>query len=194
MNRYFRNAGLCLLAAAALVLAACASGPQVSSEADPGADFSRYRSFAFYSPLAIEGEGYASITGERIKAAVRAQMEARGYAYDPQSPDLWVNVNAYLQEKTDVVTMPDVGYDYYYRYRGGYVAVPTWRDRTEVRRYTEGTLNIDLVDVQARRLVWEGVAVGRASGKATQAERGARIDAAVAEIFAQYPHRAGAAR
>ena len=59
------------------------------------------------------------------------------------------------------------------------------------RQYTEGTLNIDLVDRQKNRLVWEGIAVGRIA-KLKPEERAARIDATMAEIFARYPYRAGA--
>nr|WP_231732455.1 MULTISPECIES: DUF4136 domain-containing protein [Stenotrophomonas] len=97
-----------------LLLAACASTPRVASQADPSADFSRYRSFAFFSPLALEQHGYTTITSNRIRAAVRTQMESRGYVFDEANPDLWVNLNAYLQDKTQVTTMPEVDYDYYY--------------------------------------------------------------------------------
>jgi len=191
MARHARIPGRSLLLAFVLLLAACATGPRISSEVDPQADFGRYRSFAFYSPLAIEAQGYSTPTSSRIKAAARAQMEARGYAYDPASPDLWVNLNAYLRERQDVTTMPEVDYAFYYSYRArSYVAVPYWRDRTDVRRYTEGTLNVDLVDARQNRLVWTGVAVGHASRAATPEERGAKIDAAMADIFARYPYRA----
>lgn len=191
--RTSRAAGWGLLALAALLLAACASGPRISSEADPSADFSRYRTFAFYSPLAVEAHGYSTPTSTRIRQAARAQMEARGYVYDERQPDLWVNLNAYLQERTDVTSIPEVDYDYYYSYRArSYVAVPYWRDRTNVRRYTEGTLNVDLVDARQNRMVWTGVAVGRASRNSSPIERGTQIDAAMADIFAQYPHRAAA--
>lgn len=191
MARFARSAGRWMMAAGVLLLAACATGPRITSDADPSADFARYRSFAFYSPLAIEAQGYATLTSGRTKDAARAQMEARGYVYDAASPDLWVNLNAYMQEKTDVVTMPEVDYDYYYSYRARrYVSVPYWRDRTEVYRYTEGTLNVDLVDAKQNRLVWTGVAVGRV-GRTKPEERGAKIDAAIADIFLRYPYRAG---
>jgi len=189
--RTSRIAGWGLLALAALLLAACATGPRISSEADPSADFSRYRTFAFYSPLAIESQGYSTPTSTRIRQAARAQMEARGYVYDEREPDLWVNLNAYLQERTDVTTFPEVDYDYYYSYRArSYVAVPYWRDRTSVRNYTEGTLNVDLVDARQNRMVWTGVAVGRASRSSSPAERATQIDGAMADIFASYPYRA----
>ncbi len=191
MARFARNAGRLMMAAAVLLLASCATGPRVTSDVDPSANFGQYRSFAFYSPLAIEGQGYATLTSGRTKDAARRQMESRGYVYDETSPDLWVNLNAYMQEKTDVVNTPEVDYDYYYSYRARrYVAIPTWRDRTDVYKYTEGTLNVDLVDAKQNRLVWTGVAVGRV-GRTKPEERGAKIDAAVAEIFLRYPYRAG---
>ncbi len=181
--------GLCVLA-----IAGCATGPRISSEVDPEADFGSYRTFGFYAPLALEKEGYATPTTDRIKAAARAQLESRGYVYAAEQPDLWVNLNAYMQEKTSVTSIPTVDYNYYYSYRArSYFAVPYWRDQTEVRNYTEGTLNVDLVDRRKNRLVWEGIAVGRIA-KLKPEERAARIDATMAEIFARYPYRAGAAR
>jgi hypothetical protein len=181
--------GLCVLA-----LAGCATGPKITSEADPEADFGSYRTFGFYAPLALEKEGYATPTTDRIKAAARAQLESRGYVYAAEQPDLWVNLNAYMQEKTSVTSFPTVDYNYYYSYRArSYFAVPYWRDQTEVRNYTEGTLNVDLVDRRKNRLVWEGIAVGRIA-KLKPEERAARIDATMAEIFARYPYRAGAGK
>lgn len=180
--------GICVL-----LLAGCATGPQITSEADPEADFGSYRTFGFYAPLALEKEGYATPTTDRIKAATRAQLESRGYAYTPEQPDLWVNLNAYMQQRTDVTSFPTVDYNYYYSYRArSYFAVPFWHDETHVRQYTEGTLNVDLVDRRKNRLVWEGIAVGRVA-KLKPEERAVRIDSTLAEIFARYPYRAGSA-
>ena len=175
---------------AMVLLAGCASGPQVSSEADPSADFSRYRTFGWYQPLAIEDKGYATPTTEQVKSAVRREMEARGYTFEPKAPDLMVNLNAYMRERTDVSSIPTVDYNYYYSYRaGGYLAVPFWRDRTSVRQYTEGTLNVDLVDRERHLRVWEGIAVGRMARLSPQ-DRAERIDSTVAEIFQQFTYRA----
>lgn len=188
-----RRFAVAVLGVLVLLLAACASGPRITSEADPEADFGSYRTFGFYTPLALEKEGYATPTTDRIKAATRAQLESRGYTYTTQQPDLWVNLNAYMQERTDVTSYPTVDYSYYYSYRSrAYFAVPYWRDQTQVSKYTEGTLNVDLVDRQKNRLVWEGIAVGRIA-KLKPAERAARIDSTLAEIFARYPYRAGSA-
>jgi Domain of unknown function (DUF4136) len=181
------------IAAFVLLLAACASsGPRITSQADPQADFGTYRTFAFYAPLALESGGYATPTSERIKAATRAQMESRGYVYRADQPDVLVNINGNLQERTDVSTVPSMDYARYYGYRGrGMYAVPVWTEQTRVSQYTEGTLNIDLVDRAQNRLVWEGIAVGRVNKNVKPEERAVRIDAAVADIFAKFPYRAG---
>ena len=179
--------GLFMLA----LLAGCATGPRISTEADPEADFARYRTFAFYSPLAIEKDGYSSAASERMKASARAQMEALGYQYSDK-PDLWLNINAYTERRTDVSSYPTVDYGYYYSYRHrAYFAVPYWNERTQVYRYTEGTMNVDLVDARQKRLVWEGVAVGRVANMRPE-QRAQRVNSTIAEIFANYPHRAGA--
>lgn len=175
----------------ALLLSACATGPRISSDTDPQADFADYRTYGFYSPLAVEPKGYATPSSSLMKTAVRREMQARGYVYDESTPDLWVNINAYISERQDVVSVPEMSLGYYYNYRANaYFAVPFWSERTNVRRYREGTLNVDLVDARGKRLVWEGVAVGRVS-RLKPVEREQRINSTIAEIFAAYPHRAG---
>ena len=193
MNATRRTAAWIVALCAALVLAGCATGPRISTEADPRADFASYRTWAFYDPLAVEAYGYETATSEIVKRVVSREMEARGYAYDAEDPDLWVNVNAYMQRRTDVSSIPTVDHAYYYSYRHrAYFAVPFWHDRTHVRRYTEGTMNVDLVDARQNRLVWEGIAVGRVTNMTVE-NREQRIRQAIGEIFARYPHRAGAA-
>ncbi len=168
------------------LLAGCATGPRITAEADSSADFSAYRTFGFYAPLAMEKDGYATPTSEAIKAAARTQMEARGYVFVTENPDLWVNINTYIEERTDVYTTPTVDYGYYYSYRHGYVLVPYWTEQTNVTRFSEGTMNIDVVDAAQNRLIWEGIAVGRIP-KLKPEERNAKISAAVAEIFQRFP-------
>jgi hypothetical protein len=187
MNRFPRLLMLLLVA----LLAACASSPRITSDTDPSADFSRYRTFAFYDPLAVESKGYTTPSSTLMRAAARREMEARGYVYNESAPDLLVNINAYLEEKADIHGgYAPMFYGSYYGYRGPYWGGPYWGDYPHVHEYTEGTMNVDLVDAELRRLVWEGIAVGRISRMAP-AERAARIQGTMAEIFAHFPHRAG---
>ncbi len=181
---------LALLLLVAL-LAGCATGPRITTDTDPAADFASYRTFAFYDPLAVETKGYATPSSQRMKSAARREMESRGYVYDEAKPDLLVNINAYINERQDVISTPQLQFRTYYNYRyNSYVQSAFWTDRTDVYNYSEGTLNIDLVDALRKQLVWEGIAVGRMANT-KPAQRDTRIDSTIGEIFAQYPHRAG---
>jgi hypothetical protein len=178
-----------LLLAVVVGLAGCATGPTVTADYDRSANFASYRTFGFYSPLGTDRSGYQSLITQTIKSAVRAELESRGYLYTEDTPDLLVNFNAKLARQTEVSQMPASPMYYGYR-RGFYGGWGGYAYETRVDQYTEGTLNIDIVDPKRQQLVWEGVAVGRVTKK-TQEERQAAIRAAVAEVFAQYPFRAG---
>lgn len=57
---------------------------------------------------------------------------------------------------------------------------PIFEER--VTQYTEGTLNIDLIDNKTNRLLWEGIAVDRVNEN-TYDNLEAKINEAVALIF-----------
>lgn len=171
-----------------LCLGACATPrPEVRTQTNPAADFSSFRSFAFYSPLGTDkSSGYNSILSQHLKTAAREALETRGYRYDEQKPDLLVNFGFLVQDRTNTVSMPSTTY---YRTRSGrYVPWTTYDDM--VFQYRESTLNIDLVDARQKQVVWEGFAatqLGDTSGANLERE----THETVMEIFAHYPYRAG---
>jgi len=59
--------------------------------------------------------------------------------------------------------------------------------------YTQGTINVDMVDTQRKQMVWEGVAVGEVT-KEHLKNRDAAIDKAMTQIFAKFPFQAGTAQ
>lgn len=188
-----RSARCLLMACLLALLAACATGPAVRTDHDPEADFARYRTWAFYQPIAMEASGYSTYLTDRIKADIRRGMEGHGYVYDAASPDLRVNFQGIVQEKTNIYSVPRSDYQVFYSYRArSYVAVPYWYDDTVVNNYREGTLTVDMVDAARNRLVWTGAAIGRVTRKSPE-ERAQEADVAIAEIFLRYPYRAGSA-
>ena len=174
------------------LLAACASGPTVKSDYDHQANFAQYQTFGYMSPLGTDKAGYNTLLTERLKSAARGQMEMRGYTYSATNPDLLLNFGAKLQQQTEVTPgMAPMGP--YYGYRAGfYGGWPGYGWGDDVYQYTEGTLNIDLVDARRKQLVWEGVAVGEVQNP-DSANTSQNVDKAVAQIFAKYPFRAGVA-
>jgi len=174
----------------ALSLAGCASGPSVQIMSDPQANFASYRTFGFAQPLGTDRNGYKSQVSSALMTAARREMEARGFVYSAQQPQLLVNFNAALADRVRVNTTPEpvmgVGVGYY-GYRGGlYTPYPVYQDRTTVTEYKEGTLNVDIADVASQRLIWEGVVTKKMDSKAYE-NIGATIDSAVAAAFAKFP-------
>jgi hypothetical protein len=175
-----------------LAFAGCASNTSVRTISDPDANLASYRTFAYFEHLGTDHAQYASIVSERLKAATTRELQARGFRLVDSEPDLLVNFSGHLQDKVRVTQTPTrdpflrpAGFGGYYGYRNGlYATFP--RYETDVSEYTEGTLNVDLVDARAKRLVWEGVGV-RAVNRKTAENIGPALDETVAAIFAKFP-------
>jgi hypothetical protein len=178
-----------LLVAALLVLTGCASGPEVRVDSDPSVDITAYRSFAFFEPLATDNAGYSTLITARLKDASRREMEARGYVYDAVKPDLLLNFQLNVQERTDVRSSPaaGVGYGGYYGYRS-YGAWASYPMDVDTVHYKVGTLNIDVVDGARRTLVWQSVAEGRIKKEAIK-NPGPAVDNAVVLLMADFPSK-----
>ncbi len=187
--------------AAALLIATlmtgCASSPKIRSDFDHNATFSQYHTYNFYMDAGPESTNYQSLFSQYMLTAITKEMDARGYEKS-DDPDLLVNFNAVLRDKTKITTRPaPVSYRGYYGYRGGYY--DPWfgyshssATETHVSEYTEGTVNIDLVDAKKQKLIWEAVAVGRVREETLRNLEQA-VTEAVPRFFETYPFRAGEA-
>jgi len=174
------------------LITACASTTNIKSDYDHSVNFSKYKTYGYYSPMGIENPNYSSLLGQMFRDAIDAQMLTRGYIKS-DNPDLLFNVSARLEDKTKVTTTsnPAMYGGGYYGYRGGMYA--PWggygyATTTNVSQYTEGTVNIDMVDPKLKRMLWEGVAIGRVKEKNKNLRED--IMTGVAEMFKDYPFRA----
>ena len=180
-----------LLAAAALVLGGCASGPDVRSDYDRSADFGKYRTFGFVAQAGTDNGDTRSLVTMMLQNAAAQQMEARGYRRS-DNPDLVINFKGQLEEKVDVESTPAPYYGPGWGYGGWYGAPFGGWGATEVttRRYNVGTLVMDVVDREKRQVVFQGVISGVVT-KEMQQNRQEAITRAVARLFEQYPFVAG---
>lgn len=184
-NPYFRSSYL-LLVAAALIATGCASTPNTFANADPGTDFGQFKTYGFYEQLATDKDGYESMESNFLKVAVAQQLDQRGLSYS-EDPDLLVNFYIHSEEKIRSRSVPTTSV--YYDYRDPYfydpfMAYPTYE--TRIDQYTMGTLNIDVVDAKAKKLVWEGMISGRITDSdLSNLEK--TIDDAVAAIMEKFP-------
>src|SRR5687767_12170352 len=112
----FAAAGLTL----AVLIAGCAttSAPNSRVDYDKGADFSVYRTFGFPKETGTDRGGYSTLVTSYFKSSVTTALEARGYKYSEEKPDLLVNFFMNTRERTEI--RPNPGADFgYYGYRDG---------------------------------------------------------------------------
>jgi hypothetical protein len=133
--------------ASAFLFLSCSS-MSVRTDYDRDADFGAYKTFSWL-PMKNHSEGRNpldnKLTEARIKRAIEREMTAKGYVYKPEGAvDLRI---AYFIGTRKIVRVDHYGY----RWWGG-------PRRTEVTRYREGTLVIDLINTGTDQLVWRGSA------------------------------------
>jgi hypothetical protein len=190
-------ARMILIAATALLLGACASGPpkpDVDYKADY--DFSKVRSVAFYADSGtVEGDNPLQLSDfqkDRINSAISHALDQKGFILvdDPAAADMLVSWHLVTQFKTDIQTHDSgVSMGWYHGYNR-YSMYNCWScmgPRTEVtsRNYTEGTFIVDMIDPDLQRSVWRSVIHSRINGK--QARDQSEYNAAAAAIFAAFP-------
>ena len=174
-------------------LAGCASKAKLRSDYDHSADFSAYKTWNFFEDAGPDYAGYESLFTQYMLEAITLEMDKRGYVKS-DNPDLLVNFNAYVQDKTKVSQTsapPPMGG--YYGYRGGHYGAwggYGYGTQTHVSQYTEGTFNIDIVDAKKEQLVWETVGVGRITDDVRENLHQKVMDG-VPRFFELYPFVAG---
>jgi len=185
---------LAVCSVALAMLAGCATTrtPDIHVNQAPDANFSSYGSFGFPEQTGTDRGGYSTLVTSYFKAAVRDQMEQRGYRYVDENPDLLVNFYAKVHERTEVRPDPSYSAAYgYYGYRYGlYSAWPLYDDAVRTVTYPVGTANIDVVDAHKKQMIWEGVAQGVVSDEDMDHPQQS-IVRVVTQLFARYPGRAG---
>ena len=169
-----------------LLMAACASGPRITTNTNPGTDFASFSTYNFMQPLGTDrANGVQTPLSGMLTDAMSREMSNRGYRRS-DNPDLLINFFVNTEERMDVRQVPTSSSFHGYR-RGRY---STWGStRTEVRQYTQGTLAIDLVDASQNMLAWEGIAQQRL-GRNTREISQEQINDVVHQTMAEFTHRA----
>jgi len=162
-----------------LTISAC-SGMSISTDFNPGANFSNYETFAWLpAPQTGDPRVDNAIIYNRVKDAVDTELEAKGYreVQNASEADFLVGYHIALDGRMDVQTVNSYyGYAWGPWYYGGY------RD-TYVRYYDQGTMLIDIVDRRADELAWRGTA----QAEVRQNADGRQIGEAVQKLLARFP-------
>ena len=166
------------------MLAGCATtdAPDMRVDYDRKADFSVYRTFGFPKETGTDRGGYSTLVTSYFKSSVTTAMEARGYKYSAEKPDLLVNFYMNTRDRTESRPTPGG----YYRYRDGlYGGWPSYHEDSTYT-YQVGTINLDIVDAEKKQLIWEGVSEGVVTEESL-ANPKVKVNAVVTELMRRYP-------
>ncbi|MBD3583375.1 DUF4136 domain-containing protein [Flavobacterium selenitireducens] len=155
------------------------SSVRVNTDYDKNANFTGYKSYAFYKS-GIDKVEISDLDKKRIMRAIDETMTAKGFSKS-ENPDLLINIFTKARQQVDVNTF-NSGWGYGW----GWGWNPwMYGGNTSVNTYTEGTLFIDLIDAKKKELIWQGEGEGVLTKDTEKKEK--RIQEFVAKILAQYP-------
>jgi len=144
-----------LLAAALLV----GCSPRVYTEQDQDAKLQGYHRFAWLTPPPVPVRDPildSQILESRVHHAVSSDLKARGYeeVAPDANPDFLVTYHTSAKQ-TLQSTGPSFSFGFIDAFPGGFgtVGFPVG---PEVQSRDEGTLMLDVLDAQSKRLVWRG--------------------------------------
>ena len=174
----------------ALVLLSSCNSVRVLSDYDQKANFSEYKSYAFYK-TGIDRVQISDLDKKRILRAIETEMTSRGFVKS-ETPDILINIFTKEQERVDVYNnnfgwggMGGWGWGGYGGWGPGYGW--GWGGGSMVSTSTEGSLYIDLVDTKSKQLVWQGKGEGTLANTKNIKKKEQRINEFVSQIMKQYP-------
>jgi len=182
MKRVLQTISLTLLV---VVIASCSS-VRVASDYDSKADFSQYKTFAFFKG-GIDKAEISDLDKRRILRAIETELMARGFTKS-EKPDMLVSIFTKSSQRVNVYNNawgagawgwggfgPGWGWG--------------WDMQPAVSTRTEGVLYVDLIDANKRELVWQGMGTGYLAQ--TRDRKEARIKEFVTKIMEKYPPGVG---
>ena len=169
---------------ALLIMVTSCSSVRVAADYDKNANFSEYKTFAFFK-TGIDKAEISDLDKRRILRAIESQLLAKGYTKS-ENPDVLVSLFTKSQQRVDVYNN-SWGYGAWgWGGWGGYGPGWGWGwNQPSVSTSTQGVLYIDLIDANKKELVWQGMGTGYLSRNMEKKE--ARINEFVTEIMTKYP-------
>jgi hypothetical protein len=133
-------------------------GMSVKTDYDKSFDLNRLKTFTFKEQRRSDGNLLQrnTLVDNRIKDALRRDLEARGFRYQPDGQTDFIV--AYYARQTERAEAEPLGYGMPLRWRWG------WGPRVWTRYYTQGSLVVDFIDPTDNQLIWRGRATDTVKG------------------------------
>jgi hypothetical protein len=195
-----KNLKTLLLSVFTLAILSSCNSVRVLSDYDQKANFTEYKSYAFYK-TGIDRAEISDLDKKRILRAIETEMGTRGFVKS-DSPDILINIFTKEQERVDIYNnnfgwggmggwgMGGWGWGGFGGWgMGGWGPGLGWGwgGGNMVSTSTEGSLYIDLIDTKTKQLVWQGKGEGTLADTRKREKKEQRINEFVSQIMKQYP-------
>jgi hypothetical protein len=161
--------------AGVLLVTMLAPAAEVQTDYDHRVDFSKYKT---YSWLKVDTPD--TIWDSRVRDAINSELTKKGLNQVQADGDIGVVAVATTREKPTLET--------FYNDLGGWYWQGFGEATTTVHTYKEGTLVVDLLDANTKKLIWRGSASDTLSNKAEKNTE--KLDKAVNKMFSHFPPKA----
>lgn len=179
--------GLWAFLVLAIMLPVAVRAQQVNIDFDKDADFTKYKTYAYQVCHRVENP----LVDKRIVNELKSRIAMAGLIRTEADPDVNVTYHSSTSEEFAVDTNTwgyGFGSGWYWGRGGGYLghgAGGPVSSTTTVRKYTRGTLVVDIWDARAKQLVWRGTATDTVSENPEKNEK--NLKKAMEKMFRKYP-------
>ena len=163
----------------ALLLSSCSS-VKVATDYDREIEFGQYETFAFYKP-GIDKADISDLDKKRILRAIENELQEKGLELS-DNPDLLVSIFTKTDKNVNIYNN-NMAYGYGWGWHPWYWGPGAGYNRVSTN--TEGTLYIDLIDAEAKELVWQGMGTAALAEDVDRKQK--KINKIVEEILEKYP-------
>ncbi len=172
------------------------SSIDVTNDWDKSVNFSKFSTFSLYPWNTFNDPTINDYDKKTIQMSVKEEMEKRGYKYVEKNGELIVSTFVVLSNKTSYQAYTNhyggyAGYGGGWMYYGspwayGYGWGPGYSTTTvQKRKYVQGTLIIDIFELETKKLIWQGIGSGEVTQDLDARDR--ILPKRVSHIFRKYP-------
>ncbi len=160
---------------------------KVTVDQDESADFTKYSTYQFLGWQNDSDQVMNEFDQKRMRDAFQSELGARNLNLDESSTDMAISLYIVVNQQTSTTAYTNyhggTGYRYGRRGRG-------WGNGSSTTSYSQndylqGTLVMDVFDVNTKELIWQGVATGTVNEKPEKREKS--IPKMVKKLMKKFP-------
>ena len=156
----------------------CSSSMNIVFDYDKTMDFKKYKTYAWLTDNVVldveDGLAMLDLPGDEVMAKVDAGFKKKGFSLNDENPQFLVLVHLGLKQKVNVTDKGGSNYG-------------EGKLKVEVESHPEGTVFMDIIDVEMLDLVWRGTATRETEDKPTEDTMKKNIQKAVDKLMDGFP-------